>query len=210
MLSSLAYGALLVSALFAALQLQRHAQSLSDAPKATLQAAALSAVFFGIWSLSELISQSDSFAGTDIATLQRLLSNLAYFVALPFIASALWVSAYNRHWQRPAWGRWLIGLFALFELLRRMEHGELYMQVVAIAVSAGMLVAALAPLSKSLRGANLLATINMAAALLLAGPGMLLPNPSFDSNVIYPLLLAGALPLTAIAIKQTVLFHHKA
>jgi len=203
MLISLAYGALLISALFAALQLQRKARSLSDAPKATLQAAALSAVFLGIWALSELISKSDSIAGTDIATLQRLLSNLAYFVALPFFATALLVSARHCHWQRPAWGRWLIGLFALFELLRRMEHGELYTQVVAVAVAATMFLAA-GSNQKRLRGITLLATANMAIALLLMGPGTLLANQLFNHDLLYPLFLAGALPLSAIAIKQSV------
>lgn len=207
MLSSLAYGALLISALFSAWQLQRHAQPLSDAPKATLQAAALSATFLCIWALSELISRSDSITGTDIATLQRLLSNLAYFIALPFIASALWVSVRNHHWQRPAWGRWLIGLFALFELLRRMEHGELYTQTIAVAVSVCMLIAALITQSQRLRGVSLLAAINMAIALLLTGPGALLSTPFLDNSIIYPLLLACALPLAAVAIQQTVRFH---
>ncbi|RTE64630.1 hypothetical protein EH243_16120 [Amphritea opalescens] len=201
---SLAYGALLISALFAALQLQRHANTQPDGPKATLQATALSALFLAIWSLSELISRSDSIAGTDIATLQRLLSNLAYFVALPFFATALLISARHSHWERPAWGRWLIGLFALFELLRRMQHGELYTQIVAVAVPAAMLLAVWSQSRAQLRGTTLLATANMAIALLLMGPGALLTNPLFDHPFLYPLFLAATLPLSAIAIKQSV------
>ncbi|MDO6563893.1 hypothetical protein Q4488_10915 [Amphritea sp. 1_MG-2023] len=207
MLISLVYGALLISALFSARQLQRHAQSHSDTAKATLQAAALSAGFVAIWALSELVNQSDQFAGTDIATLQRLLSNLAYFVALPFLATALFISASSQHWQRPAWGRWLLGLFALFELLRRMEHGELYTQIVAVMISVSFLWVTLIIKEKALRQASLLAGINMAIALLVTGPGAVLASPLPDSQVLYPLLLTAALPLTGIAIQQTIQFH---
>lgn len=212
---SLALVALLISALYAALQLQNSAlrlskvliagqkEELSDAPKATLQAGALSALFIAFSAGAELLLNQ---TGSDIETLQRIFANLAYYAALPLLATSMLVSARNSHWERPAWGRWLIGLFALFELLRRMEHGELYTQVIAVAVPATMLFAALTTTNKLLRGASLLAVVNMAITLLLAGPGALMPNALSDSSYLYPLLLAAALPLTAIAIKQTVLF----
>ncbi|WP_299202264.1 hypothetical protein [uncultured Amphritea sp.] len=205
---SLALGALLIGALFAALQLQNSAKNLTkdqaDSPRTTLQAGALSALFIALSALAELLLTQ---TGSDIETLQRMLANLAYYAALPLLATAMLVSARNAHWERPAWGRWLIGLFALFELLRRMEHGELYTQVVAVFVSAALLFAALLTHEKRLRGVTLIASINMAIALLLTGPGALLPNPLDDNDYLYPLLLAGALPLIASAIKQTVLFN---
>ncbi len=203
---SLALGALLIGALFTALQLQKSAQQLPDAPRATLQAGALSALFIALSALAELLFNQ---AGSDIETLQRIFANLAYYAALPLLASVMLVSTRNQHWQRPAWGRWLIGLFALFELLRRMEHGELYTQIIAVAVSATMLLAALMTKEKVLQKANLLAGINMAITLLIAGPGALMPNSLPENSYLYPLLLAATLPLFAIAIKQTVLFHHK-
>ena len=200
----LALCALLAGALFAALQLQRCAESVTGDARVTVQAAALAAVFVGLAALGELLLQQ---AGQDLATLQRMLSNLAYYVSLPFLASALLVSIRNDHWSRPAWGRWLIGLFALFELLRRMEQGELYTQIVAMVVSGVMLTMALQLRQKLLRGMAIFAALNMAVALLLAGPGSLLPE--YANTTLYPLLLAGAIPLTAIAIKQIILFNTK-
>jgi hypothetical protein len=205
-LLNLALGALLIGALFAALQLQKSAQRLPDAPRATLQAGALSALFIALSALAELLLNQ---TGSDIETLQRIFANLAYYAALPLLASVMLVSTRNQHWQRPAWGRWLIGLFALFELLRRMEHGELYTQIIAVAVSATMLLAALMTKEKVLQKANLLAGINMAITLLIAGPGALMPNTLPENSYLYPLLMAATLPLFAIAIKQTVLFNYK-
>ncbi|BBB27658.1 hypothetical protein [Amphritea japonica] len=203
---NLALGALLIGALFTAYQLQNSAQQLPDSPRTTLQAGALSALFIALSALAELLLNQ---ASSDIETLQRMFANLAYYAALPLLASAMLVSTRNQHWQRAAWGRWLIGLFALFELLRRMEQGELYTQIIAVAVSATMLLAALMTKEKALQKANLLAGINMSITLLIAGPGALMPNTLPENSYLYPLLMAATLPLFAIAIKQTVLFHHK-
>lgn len=202
----LALGALLIGALFTAYQLQKSAQRLPDSPRTTLQAGALSALFIALSALTELLFNQ---ANSDIETLQRIFANLAYYAALPLLATVMLVSTRNNHWERAAWGRWLIGLFALFELLRRMEHGELYTQVIAVAVSATMLLAALMTKEKALQKANLLAGINMAITLLIAGPGALMPNSLPENSYLYPLLLAATLPLFAIAVKQTVLFNHK-
>ena len=205
---SLALIALLIGALYAAFQLQNSAKQLTsdqaDSPRTTLQAGALSALFIALSALAELLLTQ---TGNDIETLQRMLANLAYYAALPLLATAMLVSARNTHWERAAWGRWLIGLFALFELLRRMQHGEIYTQVVAVAVSVALLFAVLATTEKRLRQVTLLVCINMAIALLLAGPGALFPNPISDSAYLYPLLLAGALPLSATAIKQAIRFN---
>ncbi|MBR9868394.1 MAG: hypothetical protein GYB20_11975 [Oceanospirillales bacterium] len=207
---NLALSALLISALFAAFILQKSAkkltEELADEPRTTLQAGALSALFIAFSAFAELLLNQ---TGSDIETLQRMFTNLAYYAAIPLLASAMLVSARNSHWERPAWGRWLIGLFALFELLRRMEHGEIYTQVVAVAVSGVMLTAAVMTRHKQLRSITLLAAVNMSIALLLTGPGALTASPLAESSYLYPLLMAGALPLAAIAIKQTVVFNLK-
>lgn len=203
---TLALVALITSSTASALLLKRAAECLiGDKPKATLQAASLSLAFIGFAALADLLTtlfvvSSDM----DLQTFQRLLSNLAYYAAIPLLASTMLISARNSHWSRPAWGRWLIGLFALFELLRRMEHGEIYTQVVAVAVSAVMLASAFMTSHKQLRNATLLAAANMAVALLLTGPGNLVASPLTDNNYLYPLLLAGALPLSAMALKQMI------
>ncbi|MBN0989227.1 hypothetical protein [Amphritea pacifica] len=203
--------ALIISSMASALLLKRAAQSLvDDQPKATLQAASLSLAFIGVAALADLLTTlSLASSSIDLQTFQRLLSNLAYYAAIPLLASAMLVSARNSHWSRPAWGRWLIGLFALFELLRRMEHGEIYTQMVAVAVSAAMLASAFMTGEKQLRSITLLAAINMAVALMLTGPGNLVSSPLVDSNYLYPLLLAAALPLCAMSIKQMVRFNQQ-
>lgn len=196
--------ALVASALFSALQLQRSAEKLADEPKVTLQAASLSALFIGVAALAELLLDNSDI---DLQTLQRMLSNLAYYAALPLLASAIIVTARNDHWSRPAWGRWLIGLFALFELLRRMEHGELYTQILAVAISVAVLYATIIQSNATLRRTALLITLNLSLALLLFGPGSLLPEHS--SPFLYPVLLAATLPLIASGLKLGTLSTNK-
>lgn len=203
-MTSLALGVLLIGALYAALQLQRGADKVKPEAQVTLHASALAALFVGLAAMGDLLLDP---ADADLGTLQRMLGSLGYFVALPFLASALLVAVRNDHWSRPAWGRWLIGLFAFFELFRRMEQGELYTQIIAVLVPIVMLIAALLQSHKLLRSMSLFATLNMALALILAGPGSLLPE--YADTTLHPLLLAAALPLTATAIRQTTLQHTK-
>lgn len=195
----MAMGALLIGALYAAWQLQRGAEKVKPEAQVTLHASALAALFVGLAAMGDLLLDP---ADADLGTLQRMLGSLGYFVALPFLASALVVAVRDDHWSRPAWGRWLIGLFAFFELFRRMEQGELYTQIIAVLVPAVMLIAALMQSQKLLRGMSLFATVNMALALVIVGPGTLLSE--YNSDFVYSLLLAAALPLTATAILQTV------
>lgn len=199
-MTSLALGALLVGALYAAWQLQGGAEKVKPEAQVTLHASALAALFVGLAALADLLLDP---ADADLGTLQRMLGSLGYFVALPFLASALIVAVRGDHWSRPAWGRWLIGLFAFFELFRRMEQGELYTQIIAGLVPVVMLITALMQRHKLLRGTSLFATLNMALALMLTGPGALLPE--YADNTIHALLLAAAMPLTATAILQTTL-----
>lgn len=70
--------------------------------------------------------------GPDSGTLLRMLQNLAFYAATPMLVTALIALARNYPISRPAWGRWLLGLIALYELLRRMGYGEQYTLILAI------------------------------------------------------------------------------
>jgi len=198
-MTAITFSVLFLSTLASAIWLQRNSKGLGEDSRATVQAAALSCLFIALAALTEtLFSQSTN----DLQTLHRMLGNLAYYAALPLLASAMLVSVLNKHWSRPAWGRWLIGLFALFELLRRMEQGEIYTQIVAVLTCAAMLFAAIKISQPLLRGIGVIATINMSLALMLFGPGTLVTELS--NPPAYAILLAAAVPITAHVLRLNI------
>lgn len=96
----------------------------------------LSALAVGVALLGQLTLDPE---GSDSGTLARMLNNLAIYAGAPMLVTAVAAIAKNYPISRPAWGRWLLGLFALFELCRRMEYGEGYTLVLAICCLAGLL-----------------------------------------------------------------------
>ena len=76
--------------------------------------------------------------GSDSGTLLRILNNLAIYAGAPMLVTAVVAIAKNYPISRPAWGRWLLGLFALFELCRRMGYGEGYTLVLGLCCLAGL------------------------------------------------------------------------
>lgn len=112
----------------------------------------------------------------DQQTLLRILNNLAYYAAIPLIGSALFAMAHGYNWQKPAWGRWLLVLLALFELTRRAEAGTEYTQLMAVATSAAMLYAAIRFRDNVARLGCAAGAILLAAAALLLSPVTLLPE----------------------------------
>lgn len=101
---------------------------------------ALSLLSVGLATLGELTLDPD---GMDSGTLLRMLKNLAIYAALPMSVTALLAVGFNKEISLPGWGRWLLGLFALFELLRRMGYGETYLWVLTVSLLLGMLIAIL-------------------------------------------------------------------
>lgn len=99
---------------------------------------ALSALALSIATLAQLTLDPE---GSDTGTLLRILNNLAIYAAAPMLVTAVGAIAKNYPISRPAWGRWLLGLFALFELSRRMGYGEGYTLVLCICCLTGMLAA---------------------------------------------------------------------
>lgn len=78
--------------------------------------------------------------GSDSGTLLRILNNLALYAGAPMLVTGVVAIAKNYPISRPAWGRWLLGLFALFELCRRMGYGEGYTLVLGVFCLSGLLI----------------------------------------------------------------------
>lgn len=183
---------LLITALSSAVIIFRRAEATDPERRLLFQISSLSLLFIAVAALGRLALFSSN---QDIATLQRMLENLALYAALPLLASVMLAQAWNRHWSRAGWGRWLLGLFALFELCRRMNIGEQYTLVMGATIGLVLLLAAL-----RLHG--------MYARLASAASGLLIAL-----SICYPLLAsltfpawmpvaaqAVALPLFAVAL----------
>lgn len=156
-------------------------------------AISLSGAFIAASALATLLLSGSS--DQDQQTLLRMLNNLAYYAALPLISSALVADALGQNWQKPAWGRWLLALLALFELTRRAQVGLEYSQILAAAVALGMLFATLRARTFTVRLGTALAGIAVAAAALLFGPISLFPAYQSEllSTLAYSTSLLGCL-----------------
>ena len=126
----------------------------------------------------------------DIATLQRLLDNPTLYAGLPLLATATLALAMGWYWSRAGWGRWLLALFALFELCRRMGLGEDYTFWLSVALSIALVVAAWRLRALVSRIAFLLA----APLILLGISADALPVAELSTQM-QTTLLAGALGL---------------
>ncbi|MGB0733012.1 MAG: hypothetical protein ACPGPF_04580 [Pontibacterium sp.] len=148
-------GLLVAGALFLAALFLRGA----ELPACSDTVFGLSLIFIAIAQLGEwLLSGS---LDQDISTLNRMLQNLALFTGIPLISSTVFVAAFAWNPDKPAWGRWLLALLALFEVTRRAEAGTEY-QAIMIALCA------LALLLPALKGNTRLIFPCIGASLSLA------------------------------------------
>jgi len=131
---------LLAAALVSTLLMFRQKQGISEAQRLLLNTSSLALAFIAAAALGRLTLNAGS---QDVDTLRRMLDNLALYAALPLLATAVLGQAMHWYWSRAGWGRWLLGLFALFELCRRMELGELYTLVMGAAIGLVLVLAAL-------------------------------------------------------------------
>ncbi len=134
-----------------------------------------------------LIHQQDQ----DLVTLKRILDNLAYYAAIPLLASAFVDIAWKHDWSKPAWGRWLLALFALFELTRRAEFGAQYSQIMATVSVAALVISFIKSPSTITQSIGITAAGFMATSLLIFGPASILPH--YQNNDFSTLSLAAAL-----------------
>lgn len=167
-------------------QAQQHEET--GAVHSHLLVISLSCVFIALSGLSALLlTDTDQ----DTQTLARMLDNLAVYAGLPLISSALLALARGWQWSRAAWGRWLLVLFAMFELCRRSGVGATYSELLMTVTSASWLLAALL-LPAAARLAVSISALLASCALLLFGPFSLLDQ--YDS-ALYAATLAAALAL---------------
>ncbi|MDY6891579.1 MAG: hypothetical protein SVU24_08285 [Pseudomonadota bacterium] len=185
-------GVVLAAALVSAGLLLRQSEDTPAAQSLLLKVSRLALLGVALAALSRL-TLSDG--GQDIATLRRMLDNLALYAALPLLASAMLGATLRWYWSKAGWGRWLLGLFALFELCRRMGLGEAYTLTLGGAIGLVLLGAAL-----RLRGIlPRLAAVGSGALFAVAICTPRLPLPPLPEDLL-PLALAAALPLFAIAL----------
>lgn len=157
----------------------------------------LSAAFIACSTAGNLLLQT---ADQDLQTLKRILNNLAYYAAIPLIASAMLDFAWKFEWSKAAWGRWLLALFALFELCRRSEIGATYSQVMALISVAVLLISMLRFSRLSVRVLGGISAAFLAAALVLYGPYAL--TPQLTNPAAYALTLGLFLVLLSLALGQ--------
>lgn len=155
----------------------------------------LSAIFIASSAAGHIfLQQSDQ----DAQTLKRLLDNLAYFAAIPLIASAMFDYAWQKEWSRAAWGRWLLVLFALFELLRRSEVGLEYGQIAVGLSAAILLISCLRMPALLTKAAGALSALTLALATLVFSPLTLMPQMA--DPIAFHTALAVALLLLCVAL----------
>ncbi len=184
---------LLGSALGSAALLYRKAQS--DALATTLGVMSLGALSLVLAMMGRLLLSG---SGSDAQTLRLMLDNLAFYAGLPLFALAVLARGFGWDWSRAAWGRWLLGCFGLFELCRRFGTGEQYMQGLAVFICLAMLAGILKGENGRSRLLALTGVLAAGAALLLFGPGTLVPESRQEA--LYLLALAAFLPLTSVGI----------
>ena len=153
----------------------------------------LSSIFIALAALADLLILP---ADGELFTLRQMLDNLAFFAAVPLVATAILALGLQKTWSKPAWGRWLIGLFAFFELLRRMQYGEEYSQFIA-AASAALLVFGAIRITAATRLIALAGAAISAAGLICFSQGSLLPH--LANTAVYNFCLSAGLPLLAVA-----------
>ena len=190
----LGHSLLLLAALGGAILLFRHSETLGEAPGSQLKVGSLSLLFVALAAMGQLLLNP---ATQDVATLQRLLDNLALYAGLPLLATAALALGMGWYWSRAGWGRWLLVLFALFELLRRMGLGAEYTLWMSVAIGAALAVSGwrMTALSARLSAAAAapLVIIGISAERIMAAtPPELLP----------PLAMAAGLGLVSYALWQ--------
>ncbi len=188
--------ALLLGGAAVAALLYRQAQSLLQ--RSLHYMFALGALSLALAALGRLILTR---TGSEQQTLQLMLDNLAYYAGLPMIASVAIAHGWNKQWSRAAWGRWMLGLFALFELVRRSDTGALYSQGLALLTCLALLAGVL----KGYRGrpqlSALAGTLLLALGLLAFGPAPLATG--YQNDALYRFALAGFITLCGYSFSRT-------
>lgn len=129
----------------------------------------------------------------DSLTLKRLLDNLALFAAVPLIASALLDLSFKYNWSKAGWGRWLLALFALFELCRRSEIGTEYTQIMSVLCAVVIIFSSLRLYPINVRLSGTASGVLLFLSLLVFGSATLIPEQ--QNTLFYSITFAVSLGL---------------
>jgi len=184
--------ALMVAATGSAAVLYKSHQHLPPENQAAGFMSSMAMAFIAAAALGQVTLDSNH---QDFGTLKRMLDNLAYYASLPLLATAAFALGWQKAWSKAAWGRWLLVLFALFELFRRSGVGTEYSQFMVTAVCAVTLAGFLRCPEKLTRLMGIIAAVVLIMALMVTGPTGLVQGLQDDTS--YRALLAGALLLLA-------------
>ncbi len=176
----------------------QHRRTSETAADFNLKVLALSSLFIALSAVAQLLIGDQS---GDFYTLRRMLENLAYFAAIPLMATAAIAISMQKVWSKPAWGRWLLGLFAFFELLRRMQYGEQYAQFIAAIAAVALIYATIKQSQPHSRTMLLSGSALIAAGLTLFSQGTL--QASLQNTALFSGCLALGLPLFLMGNRRT-------
>ncbi|WP_293269003.1 hypothetical protein [Neptunomonas sp.] len=183
--------AIILSCVFYAAQLFRQPKTLTDNNRTLVLLLLLCVVLIMASAAGHLLISEQS---QNSQTLQRLLSNMKDYLAIPLITSLLLATSFNKFWSRAGWGRWVLALIALFELARRAGVGEQYAMLLAGLSSAALLLAFFRYSQTKIRGLGLMGAL--LASLSVAVYGTLSLLPEYQN----PLLSDGLLAISLVAL----------
>lgn len=196
--------ALILGCVFYAAQLFRQPETLTDNNKTLVLLMLISVVFILSSAAGQLLINAQN---PDSQTLQRLLSNMKDYLAIPLIASLLLATSFNKFWSRAGWGRWVLVLIALFELARRAEFGEQYAIVLAGFTSVALLLAFVRYSQANIRLLGLVGAL--LASLSVAVYGTISVLPEYQNALFSDGLLAIGLVALGLATREVISLHQK-
>ena len=196
--------ALILGCIFYAAQLFRQPETLTVNNRTLVLLLLISVVFILAAAVGQLLINQQH---QDSQTLQRLLSNMKDYLAIPLIASLLLATSFNKFWSRAAWGRWVLVLIALFELGRRAEVGEQYAVILAGFSSVALLLAFVRYSQTGIRLVGLIGAL--LASLSIAVYGTLSLLPAYQNALLSDGLLAIGLVALGLATREVISLHQK-
>lgn len=196
--------ALILGCIFYAAQLFRQPETLTVNNRTLVLLLLISVVFILAAAVGQLLINQQH---QDSQTLQRLLSNMKDYLAIPLIASLLLATSFNKFWSRAAWGRWVLVLIALFELGRRAEVGEQYAVILAGFSSVALLLAFVRYSQTGIRLVGLIGAL--LASLSIAVYGTLSLLPAYQNTLLSDGLLAIGLVALGLATREVISLHQK-
>ncbi len=196
--------AIILSCVFFAAQLFRQPETLTDNNKSVVVLLLLCVVLIMASAAGQILISEHS---QNSQTLQRLLSNMKDYLAIPLIASLLLATSFNKFWSRAGWGRWVLVLIAMFELARRAEVGDHYAMILAGFTSVALLLAFIRYSQANIRLPGLVGALLVSLSVAVYGTLSLLPE--YQNALVSDGLLAISLVALGLATREVISLFQK-